>query len=72
MPTVKITANTRVSGRQVKVGEIIEVSHTDAHTLISIGKAVPVADSIQIENRDADITAKSTTRSKKKRGKKKV
>jgi hypothetical protein len=42
MPQVRITSNTVVNRKNVRVGDVVGVSESDARLLVAIGKAEPV------------------------------
>lgn len=59
---IEITRATIVNQKRATVGEVVTTDEYQARTLISLGKAVPVADAPQAENREEDLEKKVTKR----------
>jgi hypothetical protein len=59
---IEITRATIADGKRVLPGEVVNATEGDAKTLIALGKAIPVADAPEVENREDDLAKKTSKR----------
>ena len=64
---VKLTSSVAIKGEHQEVGTVLDLSDTDAYSLIARGRAIPFSEANEISSNRAESTESVKKRAQKKK-----